>query len=647
MTKGKIAGWDNNALTDKTGTAILSRWLTRDPEHRFYPSISDNDKTPNYDGEILYGAPQGDSVIPQKRVAVQVKSTTQLTKDSTGYQVGTEVFEATRARITLDLTALVIVDVENEIAHWYTLTDEFIAGLELDKLKGSKKTIRLEDGYKLDDYDEFYALLSAAGAKNEQRYKIADSGVLTSADVGKKRLAEVQDAYDYFSGRLNSDYYFLKHWGFPHTWNVAISYGERNDLYYLGITPIEKGSDNSISMRRYELADEKSNWGFPFAGNIESAPPLTCSFALETPLKEAIDKSLAYWAKHFMRTQTILPGAMPDVMLAEAFFWFADYIAGYVPGLTDGSPIRMFAYDNMQPSACQRLYDSLIYAGRKFYEGVSIATEAERNGLYLYDPFAKRGRGDKNSPVAVAEYFNEEKTIAEVPSIEICLECNTVPYDLFEAVVDEIQKRSLVVSRPWAYSSDSDFTSRSNALNSEPKEHPYFGLYDLRCNRETYIVNYEKYVTSLEEIRPEVHKAFFGIQREGASRKASYYLAINECRATSAAFYFKSDVPTVDLTVLPEPMGLKELEQLDLGEDRASLLCADTSVCTPQFIRSRPLYLAMLKYIRQAVKDMHPDVEVPTFPVGSDDLKRKGFMVGMVSYGATCPPKRKSESKDD
>lgn len=333
-TPGYPSGWDDNAVIEKAGVAILTRWLSQDPKHRFYSEIKDGDKSPNYDGEIQFGhrmAGRG-AVVPIGTIAVQVKSTVELHNLADGlgktYSCDVAVFRSVISSVKRDLTALVVVEVGTEVIYWLDLTPEFLAGLSLGPLQ-KKCTIHLKSGDALDDYDSFFESLVARQRGNQRLFDALRTRHVI-VPFGHKRdeslLLDVQDAYCYLNQRLWSDLRFLRSWGFPESFEVALEYAEKDGRYYLGVVPVCRQDSESYAIRRLDLSKETGPSGFPLVGRFGQTQ-VACGFRKGLPLHDAIDQVLERWASSYCDTQIVPVSIMSDTMLAEAAFCLADCIA--------------------------------------------------------------------------------------------------------------------------------------------------------------------------------------------------------------------------------------------------------------------------------------------------------------------------------
>lgn len=279
MQKKRVpAGWDSNAVTDSQGTAILTEWLSSDPLQRFRPEINTNDKTPNFDGYVEFGALMGNKTVPVGRVNVQVKSARSLAYAANGqlkYVCKTEILTAVLHRVSCDPSALVVVDVTNRRCYWKDLTPDYIETLGLSSTQ-QRKTIYLGASDLLDDYDALYRRMDWRYREVVNRLTGACAGgIVTAGDVGAERLVELQLAHEHMTDKLATDLRFLKKLCFVDTWTVALCYGETGEGYVLAILPVRLGEDSATGVRDVGLGSNHLFRGFTLTGNVHTDPPLS------------------------------------------------------------------------------------------------------------------------------------------------------------------------------------------------------------------------------------------------------------------------------------------------------------------------------------------------------------------------------------
>lgn len=512
-----VAGWDRNASIDGKGIAILERWLNDDPQHRFLPSLNKKDTEPNYDGYITYGRPEGRKVSPIGRINVQVKSTsTSLVNGNARgvfskykYECDTEVLFAAKEEISQDPTGLVIVDIRNEKSYWISLSHDYLERLDL-KVGQKRKTLYFDDANLMHDHDEFYnRLLFFRQAHDQFRESVVKDRLLVSTDVPQEKIELLQKMAFDLNDRCRQDLYFLKEGTFPDAWAMALRYTERDNRAYLGITPLRKGENNAILVGNLDIREEPSLFHRGLLTHrYEDEPFLTICCDSNRSLSEMLEELLGNWVKEFVKTFMLRPAVMPDALLAEVFFWYADLLAILVPEVESKDKPGTFPADTLAPTECRRLYEAPYYAGWKRWMEVAQYTQVSREGIHCAAPFSENPHDNnlQDSRRWIQEYIEKgAEDYAQDAGFVIELRDEDVPFNFIREAVEEIESRGLTIHRPWKCSFPEEIRRPAKSGFS------FFDVPEDRgCSLEDYESNLDKLYTLYANLRESLLTSFFG-----------------------------------------------------------------------------------------------------------------------------------------
>lgn len=514
---GTMAGWDKNSIIDGKGIAILNLWLHDDPQIRFLPSLKSKDTEPNYDGYITYGRPNGRKVSPVGRINVQVKSTSLSLQNSNTtrnisqykYECATEVLFAAQHKVSEDPTGLVIVDTCNLRAYWISLTHEYLEGLDL-KQGQTTKTLYFDDGYLMQDHDEFFSRIVEFKHHHDKfRESLINDRLLVSSAISGTRLAQLQELALDLNVRCRSDLYFLKEGTFPDAWAMALRYTEKSGRSYLGITPLRRGENDVVLIGDLDVREEPSLFSRgPLTHRFEDDPFLTICCNLDCSLQDMYEELLGNWAREFSATFMLRPSNMPDALLEEVFFWYADLLAILVPEIEAGNKPGTFPADRLLPRECRRLCDAPYYAGWKRWMEVAQYTHISKEGIHYAAPFSDDPHENdiQESRKWIKDYIeNGSSAFEEDAEFKIELEGKDVPFGFIREVVEEIERRNLSLSRPWKCS----FKKKERQPSRE--RFSVFHIPDDRgCSQEDYKANLAKLYELYANLREGLLFSFFG-----------------------------------------------------------------------------------------------------------------------------------------
>lgn len=512
---GNPAGWDNNANIDEQGISLLNLWISRDPQRRFRSTAKANDNEANFDGYIEYGEPHDRIVVPVGRINIQVKSTEgSLINENTSRNIGKYKYEcktgilfAASQEISKDPAALVIVDVHNEQLYWISLKRKYLNDLDL-RPEQKSKTLYFDDSNLMNDYDKFFSLLEEFVASHVKFRETLSNGVaLLDESISQERRIELEDLSDILNDRCRDDLFFLKESTFPDAWKMAIRYEEKGDQCYLGITPLSRGTNNTLLIGGLRLRDTPSPFYYgPLTSSYEDDPFMTICCDLNRSLSQSLDEMVGKWTEKLESVFVIPPAIMPDIMLEELFFWYVDLLATIIPGIGKKEQSHIFPADVLDPDECRRLLQAPYYAAWKRWMSYSQYVDFDPESTYCADPFSRDpALNDLEKSCADIKEFIEIDSLTYEADFRIELNEAEIPFMYLRKVLEEIERRNITLKRPWKLSLSENQNSSTRSEDMLPYVHN-----DKACNYEDYEMNLRKLYCNYSIIRSNLLSSFFG-----------------------------------------------------------------------------------------------------------------------------------------
>lgn len=617
------AGWDQNSTIDGKGIALLQLWLNNDPLHRFLPSLNSKDTEPNFDGYITYGEPRNNRIVPIGRVNVQVKSTSKslINNNTTGklnkykYSCKTEVLFAVEQEISLDPTGLVIVDTLNSNLYWISLTQDYLENLDLHANQKSK-TLFFDDAYLMKDYDEFFELLEEL-RKTHSRFRktVIKNALLVNPNIAQKKMELLQDLSFDLNERCKTDLWFLKKNSFPSAWMMAIRYAEKREKVYLGIRPLCRGENDTILIGNLAVSDDPNPFRGLLTNDYDEEPFITLCGSLDRSLEEMYEMILEQWIITFSSTFMIHPSIMPDILLEEVFFWYADLLAMLIPEIESKHKQGTYPSDTFTPDKCKRLLDAPYYAGWKYWMELSNHTVLNEKGTYIASPFSENCHENnlQNSKKWIQEYIEDDSLDYETScDFKLELKEDEVPFSFIGMVVDEITKRNLSIKRPWKCSftqryDDSNSTKGIFMSSGQPK--------DRGCSKEDYEWNLEKLFKRYTQLRENILRSFFGDNFPFEDNV--YYKNItiyhNECSYCEITTFYSHKGYGSEFKIKPYCNQSIKMEESDIYEPSKIVDWSKKSSTSemPYFTNSMPLYSLFEHDIVEVLERLFPRARIP------------------------------------
>jgi hypothetical protein len=230
---GKPAGYSPTSTAELASKAILEKLLNK---QRIKPHLTENDKTPNFDGSLVITDANG---TPTGKIDVQLKTLPEKYHDAPRFHYSRPFIAACFQNLNPPI--LIAVDITNEIAYWHHISLEVISDFISERRESHILPFlpqNIIDGKDEQYVDAWQVLFDRAletklnsSAQKDRIEKLEAQAreaakYIEPAQLPEKLIREVHHFLDFYNDLLEQDFKSIRSILYPRTWKIGIAIGD-------------------------------------------------------------------------------------------------------------------------------------------------------------------------------------------------------------------------------------------------------------------------------------------------------------------------------------------------------------------------------------------------------------------------------------